>query len=114
MQSQPLRLQAALPLTRASRPPASCLATPSRDPFYSRNRRLRMQEQKGGMNFLEAIFSFVFGDGDPNTEFDKQRWQAVSGGRCGAQPASTASLRCCSEGACAAPPHPCCCCAPPA
>lgn len=29
------------------------------------------------MNFLEAIFSFVFGDGDPNAEYDKRRWQAV-------------------------------------
>ena len=25
------------------------------------------------MNFLEAVFSFVFGDGDPNANFDR-RW----------------------------------------
>ncbi|KAI7841022.1 hypothetical protein COHA_005250 [Chlorella ohadii] len=51
------------------------------DPFYYRNRRQRMleqqQERQGGMNFLEAIFSFVFGDGDPNEDFDRKRWQAI-------------------------------------
>lgn len=47
------------------------------DPFYSRHRRERMQQQPQGMNFLEAIFSWVFGDGDPNANFDRERWQAV-------------------------------------
>jgi hypothetical protein len=37
----------------------------------------RAQRENGGMNFLEAIFSWVFGDGDPNADFDKMRWQAV-------------------------------------
>ncbi|KAL4440143.1 hypothetical protein ABPG75_003144 [Micractinium tetrahymenae] len=46
------------------------------DPWYYRHRRERMQEQ-GGMNFLEAIFSWVFGDGDPNADYDRKRWQAV-------------------------------------
>ena len=48
------------------------------DPFYSRHRRERMQQQPQGMNFLEAIYSWVFGDGDPNANFDRERWQAVS------------------------------------
>ena len=26
------------------------------------------------MNFFEAVFSFVFGDGDPNAEFERRRW----------------------------------------
>lgn len=30
------------------------------------------------MNFFEAIFSFVFGDGDPNDDFDEKRWKMVS------------------------------------
>ncbi|EFN52698.1 hypothetical protein CHLNCDRAFT_138698 [Chlorella variabilis] len=49
------------------------------DPFWYRNRRDRMarEQRPGGMNFLEAIFSWVFGDGDPNADFDKKRWQAI-------------------------------------
>ena len=52
------------------------------DPFWYRNRRDRMarEQRPGGMNFLEAIFSWVFGDGDPNADFDKKRWQAVRAG----------------------------------
>lgn len=30
-----------------------------------------------GMGFLEAVFSFVFGDGDPNATFDADRWRAA-------------------------------------
>ena len=29
------------------------------------------------MNFFEAVFSFVFGDGDPNAEFERRRWALV-------------------------------------
>lgn len=29
------------------------------------------------MSFLESIFSFVFGDGDPNEGFDSARWSQV-------------------------------------
>lgn len=29
------------------------------------------------LNFVEAIFSFVFGDGDPNANFDDARWRAL-------------------------------------
>jgi hypothetical protein len=29
------------------------------------------------MGFLEAIFSFLFGDGDPNARFDTARWQTI-------------------------------------
>lgn len=29
------------------------------------------------MNFLEACFSFVFGDGDPNAELEQTRWRLV-------------------------------------
>lgn len=36
------------------------------------------QETEGQhMNFLEAIFSVVFGDGDPNKEFDDKRWNLI-------------------------------------
>ncbi|MGF1524894.1 MAG: hypothetical protein ACFBSF_21420 [Leptolyngbyaceae cyanobacterium] len=30
-----------------------------------------------GMNFLEAVFSFLFGDGDPNGDLEERRWQSI-------------------------------------
>lgn len=46
------------------------------DPYFMRRRR--MQRQAGqGMNFLEAIFSFVFGDGNPNETYEDRRWRLV-------------------------------------
>ncbi len=36
------------------------------------------QESGQGMNFLEAIFSFVFGDGNPNETYEDRRWRLVS------------------------------------
>lgn len=44
---------------------------------YGGDRRGGGRQKKDGMSFLEAVYSFVFGDGDPNTTFDEQRWQAV-------------------------------------
>ncbi|MBV5257897.1 hypothetical protein FLX56_05620 [Synechococcus moorigangaii CMS01] len=32
---------------------------------------------KKGMNFLEAVFSFLFGDGDPNPNLEERRWQTI-------------------------------------
>jgi hypothetical protein len=29
------------------------------------------------MNFLESVFSFLFGDGDPNRDLEERRWQAI-------------------------------------
>lgn len=29
------------------------------------------------LNFLEAIFSFLFGDGDPNADLEERRWQEI-------------------------------------
>ena len=46
------------------------------DPFYYRRRRERRMRGEG-MSFVESIFSFVFGDGDPNAEFEERRWQMV-------------------------------------
>ncbi|MGL5035219.1 MAG: hypothetical protein ACRC6M_15625, partial [Microcystaceae cyanobacterium] len=43
----------------------------------------REQEEIGkhknpkSMNFLEAIFSFLFGDGNPNRELEERRWQTI-------------------------------------
>ncbi|EFJ27073.1 hypothetical protein SELMODRAFT_96266 [Selaginella moellendorffii] len=43
------------------------------DPYYYRRRKRRTD----GMNFLESVFSFVFGDPDPNEGLDEVRWQAI-------------------------------------
>ena len=37
----------------------------------------RGQRNDDDMNFLEAIFSFLFGDGDPNADLEERRWREV-------------------------------------
>lgn len=44
------------------------------DPYYYRRRR---RKTEGGMNFFESVFSFVFGDGDPNQEIEEERWKLI-------------------------------------
>lgn len=39
------------------------------DPRYGRHSRQRV-EQGEGLTFVEAVFSFVFGDGNPNLNFE--------------------------------------------
>ena len=43
------------------------------NPYYHPRRASYYQP----LNFTEAIFSFVFGDGDPNVDRDEERWKAV-------------------------------------
>ncbi|NEP07423.1 MAG: hypothetical protein F6K25_05505 [Okeania sp. SIO2G4] len=46
---------------------------------YQRQRqKYHSQGQKNGMNFFEAVFSFLFGDGNPNYNLDERRWQAIA------------------------------------
>jgi hypothetical protein len=45
------------------------------DPYS--NRSQRRGRDKDELGFLESIFSFLFGDGDPNRNLDEQRWQAI-------------------------------------
>ncbi|XP_010244990.1 PREDICTED: uncharacterized protein At5g03900, chloroplastic [Nelumbo nucifera] len=45
------------------------------DPYYYRRRRIRTDED--GMNFIESVFSFVFGDGDPNQGIEEERWKLI-------------------------------------
>ncbi|MEB3338805.1 MAG: hypothetical protein VKJ46_15150 [Leptolyngbyaceae bacterium] len=40
-------------------------------------RRLQAPEERQ-MNFLEAVFSFLFGDGDPNANLEDRRWKAIA------------------------------------
>ncbi len=37
----------------------------------------RANKSKSKMNFLEAIFSFLFGDGNPNYDLEDKRWQQI-------------------------------------
>jgi hypothetical protein len=42
------------------------------DPRYGRHSRERVESGQN-MTFVEAVFSFVFGDGDPNMSFEVSR-----------------------------------------
>lgn len=43
------------------------------NPSYQHRRR-----EKPQLNFLEAIFSFLFGDGNPNANLEERRWQEIA------------------------------------
>lgn len=50
-------------------------------PDYNRAQRLRRRRdasQEDRMNFLEAVFSFLFGDGNPNADLEERRWQDIA------------------------------------
>lgn len=49
------------------------------EPDYESKRRQRREKAPGEyqMNFLEAIFSFLFGDGNPNANLEEKRWQEI-------------------------------------
>ncbi|CAH9077205.1 unnamed protein product [Cuscuta europaea] len=44
------------------------------DPYY---RKQPVQDDSGGMNFIASLFSFVFGDGDPNQGIEEKRWKLI-------------------------------------
>jgi hypothetical protein len=46
--------------------------------FDPRGDRPRKPRTKNELNFLEAIFSFLFGDGNPNANLDERRWQSIA------------------------------------
>lgn len=52
--------------------------------FFSPNyntgyeRRSRRKQEKSDLNFLEAVFSFLFGDGNPNANLEKRRWKDIA------------------------------------
>ncbi|AUT03751.1 hypothetical protein CLI64_27020 [Nostoc sp. CENA543] len=49
---------------------------PSYETYPEQRRRNR--QQKGQMNFFEAVFSFLFGDGNPNARLEERRWQEIA------------------------------------
>lgn len=50
------------------------------DPGYNTRaeRQNRDREAPKKMNFLTSVFSFLFGDGDPNFDLEKRRWQQIA------------------------------------
>jgi hypothetical protein len=46
-------------------------------PNYETRQRER-QREKSDLNFFEAVFSFLFGDGNPNTNLEERRWQEIA------------------------------------
>jgi hypothetical protein len=49
-------------------------------PNYNDDRAHRRKSRQGGseMNFLESVFSFLFGDGNPNAELNDRRWKTIA------------------------------------
>ncbi|NEP63714.1 MAG: hypothetical protein F6K31_43620 [Symploca sp. SIO2G7] len=51
------------------------------DPYYdgssSRRQRTSSASDTSELNFLEAVFSFLFGDGNPNADLEERRWQEI-------------------------------------
>jgi hypothetical protein len=50
--------------------------TPDYDTYERRNSASSDEPRK--LNFLEAIFSFLFGDGNPNVDLEKRRWLQIA------------------------------------
>ncbi len=46
---------------------------PDYDTRYQQRRR-----EENQLNFFEAIFSFLFGDGNPNADLEERRWQQIA------------------------------------
>jgi hypothetical protein len=52
--------------------------------YFSPNYNTRYQErqrerpQASNLNFFEAVFSFLFGDGNPNANLEERRWQEIA------------------------------------
>ncbi len=40
--------------------------------------RRRREREQNQLNFFEAIFSFLFGDGNPNADLEERRWQQIA------------------------------------
>lgn len=47
-------------------------------PDYDRPSYQYRRREKPQLNFLESVFSFLFGDGNPNTNLEQRRWQEIA------------------------------------
>ncbi|MGA7937826.1 MAG: hypothetical protein WCA35_30030 [Kovacikia sp.] len=50
---------------------------PNYDTRPSGRRRSSSSDEKPSLNFLEAVFSFLFGDGNPNADLEERRWKMI-------------------------------------
>ncbi len=50
---------------------------PGYDNHYRRQREYSQSPERREMNFLQAVFSFLFGDGNPNAKLEERRWQEI-------------------------------------
>jgi len=50
--------------------------SPNYQTEYQQRRRER--NQTSNLNFFEAVFSFLFGDGNPNANLEERRWQEIA------------------------------------
>ena len=50
--------------------------SPNYDAHYQERRQERREESN--LNFFEAVFSFLFGDGNPNANLEERRWQEIA------------------------------------
>lgn len=54
------------------------LFDPNYDRHYNQHRTTaHSSKPRSQLNFLEAIFSFLFGDGNPNADLEERRWQEI-------------------------------------
>ncbi|GAB4464242.1 MAG: hypothetical protein OHK0037_18010 [Elainellaceae cyanobacterium] len=51
---------------------------PDTDRRYRREQAENASDPKTQMSFLEAVFSFLFGDGNPNANLEERRWRAIA------------------------------------
>ena len=51
---------------------------PGYDRRYYRQGAASRSSEKKQLKFLEAIFSFLFGDGNPNADLEERRWQEIA------------------------------------
>jgi hypothetical protein len=48
------------------------------DPCSRQQRQKTSSDERREMNFFEAVFSFLFGDGNPNFDLEERRWKAIA------------------------------------
>lgn len=51
---------------------------PDTDRRYRREQAENASDPKTQMSFLESVFSFLFGDGNPNADLEERRWRAIA------------------------------------
>jgi len=47
------------------------------DPYRHYSQGSRREQDPASMNFLESVYSFLFGDGNPNADLSDRRWRTI-------------------------------------